>query len=83
MIHITPARAVHNAMRTKRPDALPMVGRLTCESKKRDEYGLHRYVLTLKFAKSRRHYGDEIIHAATRKAALKLARRMFPSAKVR
>ena len=53
-----------------------MVGRLTRVSK-------GKYVVRLKFKQSRRHYGDEIIHAADKRAALKLAKRMYPSATIK
>ena len=65
-------------LKAVRGDDLPMVGRLVRESKKRK----HRYVLTLKFKHSKRHYVDEVIYAVTKKEALKAAKRMFPSAKI-
>ena len=63
-------------MHARIPDCLPMVGRLTRVSK-------GKYVVRLKFKQSRRHYGDEIIHAADKRTALKLAKRMYPSATIK
>lgn len=64
------------------PD-LPMVGRLTRESKKRDAIGLHRYALTLKFKQSKRWYDDETIEAQDKRHARRIARRMFPNAVIK
>jgi hypothetical protein len=67
------------ALAKRIPMDMPMVGKLVRESRKRK----HRYVLTLKFKHSRRHYVDEVIYAVTKKDALKVARRMFPSATIK
>jgi hypothetical protein len=45
--------------------------------------GGYTYVLTLKFKQSKRHYTDEIIIAADKHQALKLARRLYPSASIK
>ena len=62
---------------------MPMVGALARESKRRNPQGYHKYVLTLKFAKSRRHYDDEIIHAVDKKNALRIARWNYPNARIK
>jgi hypothetical protein len=62
---------------------LPMVGKLTREGRKRNSFGGYTYVLTLKFKQSKRHYTDEIIIAADKHQALKLARRLYPSASIK
>jgi hypothetical protein len=66
-----------------RPTDLPMVGKLVRESRKRNPYGWHKYVLTLLFAQSRRWYSDEIILAKDKRNALRVARRNFPNARIK
>ena len=63
-------------------NSLPMTGTLTRESKKPNEHKLHKYVLVLKFAASKRWYADEVIFAKDKRAAIKHARLYFPNAKV-
>lgn len=62
---------------------MPMVGALAREGRKRNEFGGYTYILTLKFKQSKRWYADEPIIAADKRQALKLAKRMFPNARIK
>lgn len=58
----------------KRPDDLPLIGRIVRERK-----GV--YVVTINFAKSRRHYGDEIVHASSVKQVKAHMAILYPTLK--
>lgn len=69
--------------RSHRALDMPMIGTIVRESKRRNPMGYHRYILTLKFAKSRRWYDDEIIHAVDKRNALRIARYNHPNARIK
>lgn len=61
-----------NAYRVCRGDDMPLTGRIVREKK-----GV--YVVTINFTKSRRHYGDEIVHAASVKHVKKHMAIIYPT----
>ena len=75
-------RALMRLNRT-RGDDMPMVGKLTRESKRRNAHGFHKFVVILKFKQSKRLYGSEVIHAVDKRNALRVAKRNYPSATIK
>lgn len=64
-------------------DDMPMVGKLTRMSKKRDTHGLHKFVLAIRFKKSGRSYGEEFISATDRRHAKRQAKKFYPHVRVK
>ena len=63
-----------NARATKRPDLLPMTAHILREKK-------HRYVVVIKFTKSKRVYEATTVHAPNQKAVKAQILREFPHMK--
>lgn len=60
------------AYRTARPDDMPLHGRIIREGK-------GKYAVIITFAKSRRHYEDEVVHAPNQKAVKAKLLRLYPT----
>lgn len=59
-----------------KPDDMPMTGRLTREGK-------HRYILDMRFKRSQRYYGWEIISAVNKRDARAQVKRLYPHVTVK
>lgn len=68
-----------NALATKRAVDMPMLATIARQPK--GPYSVSKYIVTIKFTKSRRIYSEEIVFAANMKLARTHILKMYPTVK--